>query len=83
MEYIMTSFSHYTISDGSPSDDHVPFRSRGLDRILYFIPAPFPPVWHRSTDTVDNVDLERTARLAQLLRIWTAQYLRWDGVVTW
>ena len=64
----------------SPSDDHSPFLHHGLTRIFYVITRPFPPEWHKITDNMDALDFDYIGTLNKLLRVWTAQYLQWEGI---
>jgi len=66
-------------SGNSVKDDHSPFLAEGLERIFYIITRPFPSVWHTTNDDMDALDMNYIRRLAQLLRVWTAQYFKYPS----
>ncbi|GAB6027051.1 hypothetical protein CHUAL_013778 [Chamberlinius hualienensis] len=61
-------------------DDHLPFLHRGV-RILHLIPVPFPDVWHKETDIVDNLDFKCIDNLNKILRIFVVSYLHLNNSV--
>jgi glutaminyl-peptide cyclotransferase len=63
-------------------DDHTPFQREGLERIFYIITRPFPSVWHTLNDNMDAVDMSYVRRLAQLMRVWVAQYMKYPAVAS-
>ena len=67
-------------SGSSPADDHTPFLQHEYYSIFYVITRPFPTVWHKMTDNKDCLDFAYIERLNMLLRVFTAQYLQFQGV---
>jgi glutaminyl-peptide cyclotransferase len=61
-------------SPGRIEDDYVPFLKRGVP-IVHVIPAPFPNVWHRADDNADNVDYIVAQNFADIVLVFTAEYL--------
>ncbi|GAB6025089.1 hypothetical protein CHUAL_010523 [Chamberlinius hualienensis] len=62
-------------------DDHIPFLLRGV-HVLHLIPVPFPPVWHKETDIVDNLDFESIDNLNKILRVFVVSYLHLNSTIT-
>ncbi|WFD36019.1 glutaminyl-peptide cyclotransferase [Malassezia cuniculi] len=56
------------------SDDHLPFIERGVP-IVHVIPWPFPSVWHKIQDDVSALDYDTIYAFAQIVRLFTAEYL--------
>ncbi|VDL18204.1 unnamed protein product [Hymenolepis diminuta] len=82
-------FSSYFSSDfyDGIQDDHIPFLNRGKTKpkfilfnlgvpVLHLIPAPFPPQWHRLTDTIDNIDRKAIHDIQLLVAGFLCQYLQ-------
>ncbi|KAM3175645.1 hypothetical protein ACTXT7_008085 [Hymenolepis weldensis] len=44
--------------------------------VLHLIPAPFPPQWHRLTDTIDNIDRKAIHDIQLLVAGFLCQYLQ-------
>jgi glutaminyl-peptide cyclotransferase len=61
-------------NDKDPEDDHKPFLKRGVP-VLHLITVPFPDVWHKITDTRNNVDMTTVENLNKVLRAFVAEYL--------
>jgi glutaminyl-peptide cyclotransferase len=64
-----------TSSYGNILDDHMPFYERGVP-IVHLIPSPFPRVWHTEADNRDALHNATIRRLAAVLRVFVAQYLK-------
>uniref|UniRef100_A0A5K3F2F7 glutaminyl-peptide cyclotransferase n=1 Tax=Mesocestoides corti TaxID=53468 RepID=A0A5K3F2F7_MESCO len=56
-------------------DDHKPFLDRGVP-VLHLIPAPFPPQWHKTTDTIENVDMKSIHDIQLVVATFLCQFLR-------
>jgi len=59
---------------GGIEDDHIPFVQRGV-RIVHLIPYPFPEVWHKDTDTLENLNFPTIDNLNKIVRVFVAEYL--------
>lgn len=55
-------------------DDHLPFLKRKVP-VLHVIPVPFPKVWHKITDTLENVDRDAVFNWQLLIRAFVVEYL--------
>ncbi|KAM7535673.1 hypothetical protein Aperf_G00000094172 [Anoplocephala perfoliata] len=64
-----------TASYSGIEDDHIPFLKRGVP-VLHLIPAPFPPQWHRVTDTIDNIDWKAIHDIQLMVAAFLCQYLQ-------
>lgn len=53
----------------------MPFVRRGVNA-LHLIPLPFPKVWHKDEDTMQNIDRNIVSELASILRVFMYEYLR-------
>jgi len=71
---------NYTIFNGNKwyssrvEDDHIPFLRRGVP-ILHLIPGSFPGVWHKFSDTVENLHQPTVSSWASIFRVFVAQIL--------
>jgi len=68
-----TIFNNRAINGGI-EDDHIPFKRRGVP-ILHLIVAPFPKVWHKTSDNRENLDFQKISHLNKILRVFVAEYL--------
>lgn len=55
-------------------DDHLPFLAQGVP-VVHVVPYPFPAVWHRIEDDARALDYPTMYAWAQILRVFTAEYL--------
>ncbi|VDD75020.1 unnamed protein product [Mesocestoides corti] len=44
--------------------------------VLHLIPAPFPPQWHKTTDTIENVDMKSIHDIQLVVATFLCQFLR-------
>lgn len=63
---------------GGIQDDHLPFYKKGV-KVLHLICYPFPDVWHKATDTEDNLDKRSIANFKQVFTVFVAYYLNLDS----
>jgi len=62
-------------------DDHTPFLENGV-RILHLIPVPFPKVWHKLSDNLQNLDPRSIRNFNRIFRVFVIDYLRfYDGSI--
>jgi len=68
-----TIFNNRAVNGGI-EDDHIPFKRRDVP-ILHLIVAPFPKVWHKTSDNRENLDFGKISHLNKILRVFVAEYL--------
>ena len=51
----------------------IPFLKRGVP-IVHLIASPFPPQWHKESDTVANLDWDAIRDFDVILRAFLAEY---------
>ena len=62
---------------GGIEDDHIPFLDRGVP-VVHVIPTPFPEVWHKESDNLDNIHFPTVNNLFKIFKVFVAQYLNLD-----
>jgi hypothetical protein len=69
-------YIHLSINDGGSSggSDHVPFWSGGYTAI-YFEEYDFSPNWHKSSDTIKNVNIAYATNVSKLILATAAETL--------
>ncbi|KAK8102125.1 glutaminyl-peptide cyclotransferase [Apiospora sp. TS-2023a] len=65
---------------GELEDDHLPFLERGV-RVLHWISAPYPDVWHTMEDDAAHLDPAVVRDWARILTGFTADWMGLEGYV--
>ncbi|PAA94373.1 hypothetical protein BOX15_Mlig018737g2, partial [Macrostomum lignano] len=65
-------FQLMKIGSGTVQDDQLPFQEIGVPTV-HLIPQPFPAVWHTPADTLDAIEWDQAADVANIVLFWTAQ----------
>lgn len=55
-------------------DDYRPFIEKGV-KVMHLISTPFPSVWHKTSDNLDNIHYETIDDINKMLRVYVCGYL--------
>ena len=74
METQSEIFRDRSVYNAGLQDDHIPFLERDVP-VFYWMPIPYPKVWHKEEDNLDNIHIPTIKDLTLLLRIFIGEML--------